>query len=990
MKSFCIIFQTILVIYLNYHACAYLLNNSFIPFGLQYGDKIITVHRNDFESEIDIPIQFPFFDRSFSKLYLFSDKAVIAFERTVYNWPLEVPVLNKTCLAPFLSQINLRRAGIMYYREINENKIRNVVDGEINKAFPTLSNYRSLWAFVVTWYKVETEWIGVYLSSIHNTFQAVLTTNGKYSFTIFNYGPLNWCSPNYRRDVCLAGYNAGNGKDYFIIPGSYNDLAYRNISENSNVNINGKWIFRIDSSNRSDTVCRDSGFLNTLPRSIYFVGVEDLIVSGPCFRKDDTVILIYNEVKQVLCHVIDISSCVCKTAYFERIGEVPIKLKINNNRVIEGYINVKNIESKEREKEFENIGYIYFYKDLNSKNLLTWNDIEFENGDEYSVNLITFIESENNPEIITLATNIVNNTVLVDFSLLNPFFDEFLKYYKTGIVTTYLTIVKIKQSPFIISKIIKIQQIDILIHDKELNMSTDNLCKDWHSSQAYLNPNQILQNLPPCWRTLSLWAGRFPMAFLGFVQDSSCNSRNLKLCENHKRAGNVCYTSITQFNQSAQQCCYDNNGRLLVGPSGGGTLKLISPNVAPVNHFFTDIYPYYLCCYLSNNCGLYYDRRPSDDSSRWEAPRPGGASGDPHFLTLDEVAFSFNGFGEYVLLSIKEIDLMIQVRMLPYKSKKFDLQATGTVFKALAISGNKGQDSVQIDLNQFNFIDLFINKKLYDYSTINAITLNGCGIFIEKTSFKILYSIGVEIDVKLNDENDAFLIMISVDSKYKSKTRGLLGVMDYDRTNEFTLPNGTVLPLDPANDKDIFYKYGQFWRTTPSMSIFTYLDGYNHSDYNDQSYVPLFASDGIAFKNKTLETLAKDLCANNLQCLFDASATGQLSVGKLNIDFIEVIKLSKEAIKLANTECVPKSTFLQNGSVFSNITANGERTYEYRCNKDYCLKGNSMIKCFSGIYDSDTPICLKCNASFIYNPFNHFLLIFILILLNYLSRTIFA
>ena len=48
-----------------------------------------------------------------------------------------------------------------------------------------------------------------------------------------------------------------------------------------------------------------------------------------------------------------------------------------------------------------------------------------------------------------------------------------------------------------------------------------------------------------------------------------------------------------------------------------------------------DVEPYLLCCILSDQCNLYYEKRPSDDGGRWTAPRVGGASGDPHLSTLD-------------------------------------------------------------------------------------------------------------------------------------------------------------------------------------------------------------------------------------------------------------------------------------------------------------------------------------------------------------------
>ena len=41
------------------------------------------------------------------------------------------------------------------------------------------------------------------------------------------------------------------------------------------------------------------------------------------------------------------------------------------------------------------------------------------------------------------------------------------------------------------------------------------------------------------------------------------------------------------------------------------------------SHFFQDLVPYLDCCLLSDNCERYFEKRPSDDGSRYVPPRPG-------------------------------------------------------------------------------------------------------------------------------------------------------------------------------------------------------------------------------------------------------------------------------------------------------------------------------------------------------------------------------
>lgn len=69
-----------------------------------------------------------------------------------------------------------------------------------------------------------------------------------------------------------------------------------------------------------------------------------------------------------------------------------------------------------------------------------------------------------------------------------------------------------------------------------------------------------------------------------------------------------------------QQCCYNGNA-LIVGPPGGGTIDLVSPEKDKmIAHFQQDVLPWFYCCKHSDNCEKYYQRRPSDDGSRYVSP----------------------------------------------------------------------------------------------------------------------------------------------------------------------------------------------------------------------------------------------------------------------------------------------------------------------------------------------------------------------------------
>jgi hypothetical protein len=83
-------------------------------------------------------------------------------------------------------------------------------------------------------------------------------------------------------------------------------------------------------------------------------------------------------------------------------------------------------------------------------------------------------------------------------------------------------------------------------------------------------------------------------------------------------------TLYVYFSQSGagQQCCY-NGDSLIVGPPAGGTLDVVSPAKSVLGHMYRDVLPWFYCCKYSQNCEKYYERRPSDDGSRYDPPPVG-------------------------------------------------------------------------------------------------------------------------------------------------------------------------------------------------------------------------------------------------------------------------------------------------------------------------------------------------------------------------------
>lgn len=68
--------------------------------------------------------------------------------------------------------------------------------------------------------------------------------------------------------------------------------------------------------------------------------------------------------------------------------------------------------------------------------------------------------------------------------------------------------------------------------------------------------------------------------------------------------------------------------------------------------------------------------------------------GDPHIITLDGVEYTFNGYGEYHILYVANLEFDLQGRMQPLVGEDGNT-ARATVYKAFAMKEN-GSDIVQV------------------------------------------------------------------------------------------------------------------------------------------------------------------------------------------------------------------------------------------------------------------------------------------------------
>jgi len=257
-----------------------------------------------------------------------------------------------------------------------------------------------------------------------------------------------------------------------------------------------------------------------------------------------------------------------------------------------------------------------------------------------------------------------------------------------------------------------------------------------------------------------------------------------------------------------------------------------------------------------------------------------GGHGDPHYTTVDNCYYTFNGVGEYTLLGIQgtfDTQFISQVRtervqIFPASMHSAITMRTGASGSRVGLYA-KGADA-----------DLYIDS-------IKTVLLIGCphrftGGQITKREIGT-YFVDFDNGVSVNIATDNFVAdrfnRITLNFPYSlafNQTYGILGVWDNSIGNDISLRNGTTLSCSAINNPNIFRTFADSWKILDSESLFDYDFNVTTANYTNTSFVPPFTPQ---FQSPAQEQLANQLCAGVPPeflnaCLFDFALINNTSV----------------------------------------------------------------------------------------------------------------
>ncbi len=229
--------------------------NNFLVFGPGAGDSILSKADDTIFGPYALTQNTPYLDSTYSSFFICIN-GYIKFSSS----------LGKQ-IYPYYVDLDTRYTGNILYRRLNATHLNNV-KSDINAVNSTFTPTSGL---VVTWYQVP-RYNVLGLTNGYYTFQAVVVSNGIQTYLMYNYDsspslPIYWSSATVGIDT---------GYDYNV----FNANSSINMATGSNVNVNGKWIFKVETTNGLASTTLPTTTVTPVPSNL-IVNLNNFLVFGP-------------------------------------------------------------------------------------------------------------------------------------------------------------------------------------------------------------------------------------------------------------------------------------------------------------------------------------------------------------------------------------------------------------------------------------------------------------------------------------------------------------------------------------------------------------------------------------------------------------------------------------------------------------------------------------------------------------------------------------
>ncbi|XP_025200383.1 protein mesh isoform X1 [Melanaphis sacchari] len=830
-----------------------------------------------------------------------------------------------------------------------------------------------------------------------NTFQMVLATDEVFTYAIFNYADMQWTSHTEAGGdttggeggvPAFVGFNAGNGtRSYEYYPYSQRSTIRDLVGRGWANNFPGRHIFRIDENIMLGTCNKDIAGTNLplvfAPESGNMLGGTVVNITGPCFEPGDKVRCKF-DTEEVVGTVVNRNRAVCIQPFLMAEGYVIFDVAIGDEKYNwKGKYFVETPATATERIRFQDAAI----RERKPKEIkITWEkqNLTTNFDAQIEISLYGYREVTIAPELVfidVIAKNIPNSGEYI----INP--DAFEDRDNTKNLDLTFGFLQIKlTNPTMYSGI----SISPILWSKPVPLAwylapqwerwhgsswPEKLCDNWIKNDRYLKnfAAEIFQC--PCTLDHALVdRGRF-------LPDADCDRDANPQCLYNKGAVHCVTTGAPSMEGSEQQCCYDKNNYLMLSydqqwgsrprrSHNLGFLPWTEANKVPtLSQWFHDMSPFFPCCMWQEEqavgCETYrFERRPSQDCVAYQSPYVATVFGDPHVITFDDLEYTFNGKGEFVLVHVDS------------EKFKFDVQGRfeqlpdniyGPV-KATTLTSVVSRDNtstvIEVRLRprvaQWRYrLDVFADGKrvYFDRPALKVQHFHGVTVYapsyvLNQSEIVVMFQSGAGLEVL---ENKGFMTTrVYLPWQFINRTRGLFGNWSFDQSDDFTLPDSSIVHPNTYDFESVHKQYASNWiledrdEKNKGGALFFREYGRTASYYANRTFEPVFEStpELIIPANRSADIQkANELCGDSYQCKYDYSVSLNRDLAFYTLQYqdgyVNTKKMSKQRVISCGVLETPrfgrKSNFL--------FVPNTKVTFE--CNQEFVLIGDQRRSCSS-------------------------------------------
>ncbi|XP_047508314.1 protein mesh isoform X3 [Pieris napi] len=828
-----------------------------------------------------------------------------------------------------------------------------------------------------------------------NTFQMILATDEVFTYAIFNYLEINWSSHTEAGGdtttgeggvPAYIGFNAGNGtRSYEYKPYSQASVL-RDLTGRGWANgFPGRHIFRIDENILMGTCNKDIDGANLplmfAPESGNMLGGTIVNITGPCFNPNDQITCRF-DTESVRGAVVDVNRAICVQPMFYHNGYARFEISINNEPFKwKGKFFVETPATAQEKIFFtDNAVHERYPPEIRITwdrfNLTTNLNVQLQIGlwgykevtirpqlefiDMIEVGVANTGEYVINPQNFRNRDNLIHNDMQFGFLQINLTTPELYK--------------GVSISPVLWSRPIPLgwyfaPQWERLYGQRWAN----SLCNNWLRNDRFLKNFASQVWVCPCTMEHALLdKGRF-------LPDQSCDKDTNPTCRYHWGAIHCVRSASPSPEGSGQQCCYDKNGFLMLSYDQmwgsrphrshdfGFTPYNEANKVPSLSHWFHDMIPFYQCCMWQEEqavgCETFrFERRPSQDCVAYQSPGVAGVFGDPHIVTFDDLQYTFNGKGEYVLVRVDEPQLKLDVQgRFEQVSRNIYGPVNATHITSIVSASN---NSVPIEVrlrpqhSQWRYrLDVFADGKriFFDRPALRVQYFPGVTVYqpmyiLNQSEIVIMFSSGAGVEVV---ENKGYMTSrVYLPWTYMNRTRGLFGNWSLDVNDDFMRPDGTLAAVDLNNFQSAHREFAQYWQLTDreqkdiGVAMFTREYGRTAAYYNDNQFIPNFIKEPANFlpANRSQDVArAIEICQDSYQCRYDYGMTLNRDMAEFTKNYLASITNIKEinARRVISCGILETPRFGRKSNFFFTP---GTRV-NFECNQNFILTGDKRRVC---------------------------------------------